>query len=90
MGVASGALHFPVRQCARRLRIQRLSFAAQYVGLAIYLAYLVAPSILFIPLAQVVFQFGLFDTPLALVLTYPSFLVPFCTWLLIAISNPSV
>jgi multiple sugar transport system permease protein len=64
--------------------IQRLSFrGSKYVGLAIYLAYLVPPSILFIPLAQVVFQFGLFDTPLALVLTYPSFLVPFCTWLLI-------
>jgi len=41
------------------------------------------------PLAQVVFQFGLFDTPLALVLTYPSFLVPFCTWLLIGYFNPS-
>jgi multiple sugar transport system permease protein len=64
--------------------IQRLSFrGSKYVGLAIYLTYLVPPSILFIPLAQVVFQFGLFDTPLALVLTYPTFLVPFCTWLLI-------
>jgi multiple sugar transport system permease protein len=43
----------------------------------------VPPSILFIPLAQVVYQFGLFDTPFALILTYPTFLVPFCTWLLI-------
>ena len=49
----------------------------------IYLAYLVPPSILFIPLATMVFQFGLFDTPLALILIYPTFLVPFCTWLLI-------
>jgi len=64
--------------------IQRLRFrGATYVGLAIYLAYLVPPSILFIPLATTVFQFGLFDTPFALVLTYPTFLVPFCTWLLI-------
>ena len=30
-----------------------------------------------------IFQFGLFDNPLALILTYPTFLVPFCTWLLI-------
>ncbi len=64
--------------------IQRLRFTgSQYVGLAIYLAYLVPPSILFIPLATTVFQLGLFDSPFALILTYPTFLVPFCTWLLI-------
>jgi multiple sugar transport system permease protein len=64
--------------------IQRLRFTgSQYVGLAIYLAYLVPPSILFIPLATMVFQLGLFDTPFALILTYPTFLIPFCTWLLI-------
>ncbi|HWX47335.1 MAG TPA: carbohydrate ABC transporter permease [Roseomonas sp.] len=64
--------------------IQRLRFrGSQYVGLAIYLAYLVPPSVLFIPLATMVFQLGLFDTPFALILTYPTFLVPFCTWLLI-------
>ncbi|MGO4406892.1 carbohydrate ABC transporter permease [Bosea sp. RAF48] len=64
--------------------IQRLKFkGSQYVGLAIYLAYLVPPSILFIPLATLIFQFGLFDSPLALILTYPTFLIPFCTWLLI-------
>lgn len=64
--------------------IQRLRFSgSQYVGLAIYLAYLVPPSILFIPLATMVVQLGLFDSPMALVLVYPTFLVPFCTWLLI-------
>jgi multiple sugar transport system permease protein len=64
--------------------IQRLRYkGSQYVGLAIYLAYLVPPSILFIPLAAVVFQMGLFDTPMALILVYPTFLIPFCTWLLI-------
>jgi len=64
--------------------IQRLRFrGSQYVGLAIYLAYLVPPSILFIPLATMVVRLGLFDTPFALILTYPTFLVPFCTWLLI-------
>ena len=63
--------------------IQRLRFkGSQYVGLAIYLAF-VPPSILFIPLAAMVFRLGLFDTPLALILVYPTFLVPFCTWLLI-------
>jgi multiple sugar transport system permease protein len=64
--------------------IQRLRFrGSTYVGLAIYIAYLVPPSILFIPLASMVFQLGLFDSPLALILTYPTFLIPFCTWLLI-------
>ena len=63
--------------------IERLRFSgAKHVGLAIFLAYLVPPSILFIPLAAVVFQLGLFDTRLALILTYPTFLIPFCTWLL--------
>ena len=63
--------------------IERLRFSgAKQVGLAIFLAYLVPPSILFIPLASVVFQVGLFDTRLALILTYPTFLIPFCTWLL--------
>jgi multiple sugar transport system permease protein len=64
--------------------IQRLRFrGANWVGLAIYLAYLVPPSIMFIPLAAMVVKLGLFDSPFALILTYPTFLVPFCTWLLI-------
>lgn len=63
--------------------IERLRFrGAKHVGLAIFLAYLVPPSILFIPLANVVFQLGLFDTRWGLILTYPTFLIPFCTWLL--------
>ena len=63
--------------------IERIRFTgARFVGMAIFLAYLVPPSILFIPLAYIVFQLGLFDTRLALILTYPTFLIPFCTWLL--------
>ena len=52
------------------------------VGGMIFLAYLVPPSILFIPLSTVVYQYGLFDTPFALILTYPTILIPFSTWLL--------
>jgi multiple sugar transport system permease protein len=63
--------------------IERLRFSgAKQVGLGIFLAYLVPPSILFIPLAAIVFKLGLFDTRWALILTYPTFLIPFCTWLL--------
>jgi multiple sugar transport system permease protein len=63
--------------------IERLRFrGSRYVGMCIFLAYLVPPSILFIPLAAIIFKFQLFDTRLALILTYPTFLIPFCTWLL--------
>ncbi len=63
--------------------ITRIRFSgANAVGGMIFLAYLVPPSILFIPLSTVVFQYGLFDTPFALILTYPTILIPFSTWLL--------
>ena len=63
--------------------IERLRYkGARYVGASIFLAYLVPPSILFIPLATMVYKLDLFDTRLALILTYPTFLIPFCTWLL--------
>ncbi len=55
---------------------------ANWVGGAIFLAYLVPPSILFIPLAMIVTQYGLFDSPFSLILTYPTILIPFSTWLL--------
>jgi multiple sugar transport system permease protein len=63
--------------------IERLRFrGSRQTGMAIFLAYLIPPSILFIPLATMVFKFGIFDSKLALILTYPTFLIPFCTWLL--------
>jgi len=63
--------------------IERIRFSgARLTGMVIFLAYLVPPSILFIPLATMVFKYGLFDSPFALILTYPTFLIPFCTWLL--------
>ena len=85
MGVAIGATFLSLfASTLAAYAIQRLRFTgSQYVGLAIYLAYLVPPSILFIPLATIIVQLGLFDSPLALILVYPTFLVPFCTWLLI-------
>jgi multiple sugar transport system permease protein len=53
------------------------------LGTAIFVTYLVPTSLLFLPLAQVVNWLGLSDSKWALVVTYPTFLVPFCTWLLI-------
>ena len=63
--------------------IERVRFpGSRWTGLAIFLAYLVPPSILFIPLAVMIFKFGIYDSKLALIFTYPTFLIPFCTWLL--------
>ena len=63
--------------------IERVRFTgARSLGLLIFLAYLVPPSILFIPLAFIVFKLGIYDSRFALIFTYPTFLIPFCTWLL--------
>jgi multiple sugar transport system permease protein len=63
--------------------IVRLRFrGAEVVGATIFMAYLVPPSILFIPLASVIQAYGLFDSPLSLILIYPTLLIPFSTWLL--------
>src|SRR5258708_14017662 len=52
------------------------------VGIAIFLTYLVPPTLLFIPLSRVVAVLGLQDTIWSLVLVYPSVTVPFSIWLL--------
>ena len=63
--------------------IVRLRFrGGEAVGGLIFFAYLVPPSILFIPLASVIQAYGLFDSPLSLILVYPTLLIPFSTWLL--------
>jgi multiple sugar transport system permease protein len=57
-------------------------FGVGSFGTGIFVTYLVPTSLLFLPLAQVVNWLGLADSKWALVVTYPTFLVPFCTWLL--------
>ena len=54
----------------------------QQLGIGIFLTYLVPPTILFIPFSKIVAGLGLQNTLWALVLVYPSFTVPFCTWLM--------
>jgi multiple sugar transport system permease protein len=64
--------------------IIRLRFpGSEVVSTAIFLAYIVPPAILFIPLATIIIQLHWFDHLWALVPIYATFLVPFCTWLLI-------
>lgn len=52
------------------------------LGTAIFVTYLVPPTLLFIPLDNIIRDFRLGDTPWALILTYPTFMIPFCAWLL--------
>lgn len=56
---------------------------AQHTGIALFMTYLVPPIVLFVPLAPLVAGLGLMDTRWALVLVYPTFTIPFCTWLMI-------
>ena len=63
--------------------IQRLRFRTSgAMGISIFFSYLVPPTILFIPLATIIFELKIWDSLWSLVLVYPTFLIPFCTWLL--------
>jgi multiple sugar transport system permease protein len=63
--------------------LARLKFrGSEFLGTAIFITYLVPQTLLFIPLADIIRNMHLGNTPWALMLTYPTFLIPFCTWLL--------
>jgi multiple sugar transport system permease protein len=63
--------------------LARLNFPyAGSLGTMIFITYLVPQTLLFIPLAEIIRNFQLGDTPWSLILTYPTFLIPFCTWLM--------
>lgn len=56
--------------------------SAETLGIGIFLTYLVPPTLLFLPLSRVVSELGLQDSLWSLVVVYPTFTIPFCTWLL--------
>ena len=63
--------------------LARLKFrGSEFLGTAIFITYLVPQTLLFIPLADIIRDMRLGNTPWALMLTYPTILIPFCTWLL--------
>ncbi len=63
--------------------LARLRFpGSNFLGVGIFLAYLVPPTLLFLPLAQVIYKLDLYNTYWALILTYPTQLIPFASWLL--------
>jgi len=63
--------------------LARMKFrGAQPLSTAMFLSYLIPSTLLFLPLSQIVRGLGFTDSIWALVLVYPSFTLPFCTWLL--------
>lgn len=54
----------------------------QTLGVGIFLTYLVPPTLLFLPLSRVITELGLQNKLSSLILVYPSFTIPFSTWLL--------
>jgi len=52
------------------------------LGVAIFLTYLVPPTLLFLPFSRVIAEVNLQDRLWALILVYPSFTIPFAVWLL--------
>jgi multiple sugar transport system permease protein len=55
---------------------------AEALGIGIFLTYLVPPTLLFLPLSRIISWLGLENSMWSLVLVYPTFTIPFCTWLL--------
>ena len=71
-------LGLPAAYGLARLRF----FGNQTLSTAMFLSYLIPPALLFLPLSQVVRKIGFVDSIWSLILVYPSFTLPFCTWLL--------
>ena len=64
--------------------LARMRFAgASLIAATIAATYLVPQPLLFIPLADIINSLGLSNTLTALILTYPTMLIPFCAWLLV-------
>jgi multiple sugar transport system permease protein len=63
--------------------LARMNFRGnQTLSTAMFLSYLIPSTLLFLPLSQIVRGLGFTDSIWSLVLVYPSFTLPFCTWLL--------
>ncbi len=72
------ALGLPTAYALARIRFP----GSQPLSTAMFLSYLIPPTLLFLPLSQLVRGLGVTDSIWALVVVYPTFTLPFCTWLL--------
>ena len=82
VSVISTGISLPISIIAA-YAVARLRFrGAATFGIAIFVTYLVPPTLLFVPLYMIMTKLGLSDSIWSLVITYPTFLIPFSTWLL--------
>jgi multiple sugar transport system permease protein len=72
------ALAVPAGYALARLRFP----GAETLSIGIFLTYLVPTTLLFLPLVKVIAGLGLFDKLGSLIVAYPTFTIPFCTWLM--------
>src|SRR5919199_6153119 len=72
------AVSVPAGYALARLRFR----GAETLSIGIFMTYLVPTTLLFLPLVKVISSLGLFDKLQALILAYPTFTIPFCTWLM--------
>src|SRR5438067_12160175 len=72
------ALSLPAGYALARLRFR----GAEPLTIGIFMTYLVPTTLLFLPLVKVISAVGLFDKLGSLILAYPTFTIPFCTWLM--------
>jgi multiple sugar transport system permease protein len=68
----------PAAYALTRMRLP----GSRHAGTALFMTYLVPPIVLFVPLTPIVSGLGLMDTRWALAVLYPTFTIPFCTWLM--------
>jgi multiple sugar transport system permease protein len=72
------ALALPAAYALARLRLRW----GERLGIAIFLVYLIPPTLLFIPMTRVIANLGLQETLWALILVYPTITIPISSWLL--------
>jgi multiple sugar transport system permease protein len=83
VSIGATALSVTVSYLAAYAIVRLRFFGSRTLSTAIFLSYMVPPAILFIPLAMVLIQLHWFNKLWALIPVYCTFLIPFCTWLLI-------
>ena len=76
--VVTLALGLPAAYALARMRFP----GNRALSTGMFLSYLIPPALLFLPLSQLVRGIGFGDSIWSLVIVYPSFTLPFCTWLL--------
>ena len=78
VGLITWAVAIPAGYALARLRFP----GSETLSIGVFLTYLVPTTLLFLPLVKVIAGLGLFDKLGALIIAYPTFTIPFCTWLM--------